>query len=132
MTRNMLIEYLLAFLCGAAILILPVVLDPDHVKYPATFLPGISDAVEGLNLYSLGLLMLFGALLGIYAKSSAILLAICTVSVFPIWSIIDIASGGDGHNLLPFEWAFYAFYSVFPLVGISSARLIKSKFRHID
>jgi len=128
MIRNALIEYLLAFLGGAAILVLPVALDPDHVRYPAAFLPVVRNVVEGLQLYSLDLLVVFGALLGIYAKSSAVLLGICSVSIFPLWSIIDIASGGDGHNLLPFEWAFYAVYTVFPIIGIASARFTKRRF----
>jgi hypothetical protein len=127
LTRSSLIEYLLAFLGGAAILVLPVALDPDHARYPAAFVPVVRDAVEGIQLYSLGLLVVFGAALGIYAKSSANLLAMFSVSIFPLWSIIDIASGGDGHNLLPFEWAFYAIYTLFPLIGIISARFTRRR-----
>jgi hypothetical protein len=34
--------------------------------------------------------------------------------------------GGDGHNLLPFEWAFYCFYGVLSTGGAVVARLVRT------
>jgi hypothetical protein len=72
-----------AFVLGATILILPVALDPSHQRYPAAFLPLIRDAVEGLRPYSLLLLILLGVLMGVFFRSSVLLLAAAAVGVSP-------------------------------------------------
>jgi hypothetical protein len=119
-------ECLIAFACGAIVLILPVALDPETAAHPiqAQVLPVVATAVERVKLYSLGLLVVLGVALGVFAKGSALLLSLCAVLAFPLWSVADIASGRD-HNLLPLEWAVYAFYVFLPLVGISGGRAAK-------
>jgi hypothetical protein len=65
-----------------------------------------------------------GAGLGIAFRAPAFILAVSTVLVFPLWSIVDIAHGGD-HNLLPFEWLIYCFYVLLVLGSILIARFTK-------
>ena len=124
-TRTVL-ECLIAFVCGAIILIVPVALAPDTFSHPepAKFLPLVATAVERIEPYSLGLLFLLGLVLGYFARSSALVLAVCIVLIFPLWSVADIFLGGD-HNLLPFEWLFYAFYALLPLAGIATIRVAR-------
>lgn len=122
--KRMLAECLIAFACGSALLVLPVALDPATAAHPgqSKVLPMVASAAEGgVKLYSLGLLVGLGVCLGFLARSPALLLSLCAVLVFPIWSIADLASG-RGHRWLVLEWLIYGLYLVLPLIGIASAR----------
>jgi hypothetical protein len=123
--RRATLECVAAFALGATVLVVPAVFEP--VLYPAKFLPLIATAVERVSFVTLMVLAALGAGIGIAFRAPAFLLAICTVLVFPLWSIADIAHGGD-HNLLPFEWLVYAFDVVLVLGSILIARTIK---RHV-
>lgn len=116
------LECLAAFALGAAVLVIPAAF--ETTLYPAKFLPLIATAVERVSFVTLTVLFVLGAALGIAFRAPAVLLAVCAVLIFPLWSIADIAHGGD-HNLLPFEWLVYAFDIVLVLGGILLARFTK-------
>ena len=120
------LECLIAFCCGAAVLIVPVALAPETFThpYPAKILPLVATAVERVEPYSFALLVVLGLALGYFTRTSGTLLAICSVLLFPLWSIVDMFLGGD-HNLLPFEWLAYASYALLSLAGIAAARIAK-------
>lgn len=119
----MLIECLIAFACGSALLVLPVAFDPETAANPAQakVLPIVATAAERVRLYSLGLLVGLGVCLGFLARSPALLLSLCAVLAFPLWSIADLASGRS-HRWLVLEWIIYGLYVLLPLIGIGSAR----------
>ena len=118
-------ECAIAFVLGTPALLVPVLIDPGRRRYPAAVFPFIGDAVEGLKPVSLFLLLLLGCFVGFFGRASALLLAVSAVAVFPIWSILDLALGSEGHNLLPFEWMFYAFYGSFVLLGVGAGRSVR-------
>ena len=132
-------EYLTAFIGGTAILVLPVLLDHDplRVPYSNALVPWIRESLEGQKIYSLPLLIPFGVALGIWARASAILLAISTIALFPLYSILDITVKGLAahidHGALPLhyavmlEWLFYGISVLFPLLGIALARFMRRK-----
>jgi hypothetical protein len=121
-------ELLIAFVLGAAILILPVVMDPTHRQYASAFLPVVRDCVEDLKPYSLLLLVGLGLVMGATFRSPVVLLSVASVAVFPLWSAIDTIVGkGEGHNLLPFEWLAYAFYGAFTLLGCGVGRATRRR-----
>ena len=115
----------IAFLVGAAILVLPVALDPSHGEHSAAFLPLVGDAVEGLKPYSLLLLIVFSIFMGAVFRAPVLLAAACTVAVFPLWSAIDMSMRSNGHNLFPIEWAIYAFYGTLALLGCGIGRAVR-------
>jgi hypothetical protein len=132
-------EYLVAFVGGTAILVLPVLLDQDplRVRHSNALIPWIHESIAGLKLYSLALLIPFGIALGVWAKGSAIHLAISAIALFPLYSILDIAVRGlanhIGHSILAphytviLEWLFYGMLVLFPLLGIVLGRFMRRK-----
>jgi hypothetical protein len=122
------IESAATFAAGTAILLLPVLSAPRHARYPAAFLPAVRDAVEGIRPISFLLLLFLGLVLGVAARASALLLAAAAVAVFPIWSVVDAALGGQSHNLLPLEWLFYGLYAVIVLIGLAIGRGARTVF----
>jgi hypothetical protein len=124
--RRIALECLIAFCCGAAVLIVPVALAPETFAhpYPAKLLPLVATAAKRVEPYSFALLVVLGLALGYFTRTSAMLLAVCSVLLFPLWSTVDVFLGGD-HNLLPFEWLAYAFYALLSLAGIAAARIAK-------
>ena len=119
-------EYTVAFTAGAAVLMLPVMMDPAHERYSAAVFPMVRDAVEGVKPLSLLLLLVLGGLLGVSCTSRTVPLAAATVAIFPVWSILDVAFGGGSHHLLPVEWLIYAFYAVIVGTGLKSVRWLRS------
>lgn len=119
------VEVVLAATAGMAAVVLPVVADPLHPHYPAAFLVFIADAVEGMKLYSLGLLVVVGLLLGLFGRGPVLLLGPATMLLFPIWSAADMLAGSTGHNLWPIEWFFYGIESLFGLLGAGIGRGVK-------
>ncbi len=124
--RRIALECLIAFCCGAAVLIVPVALAPETFThpYPAKIFPLVATAAKRVESYSFALLLVLGLALGYFTRTSGTLLAVCSVLLFPFWSIVDMFLGGD-HNLLPFEWLAYAFYALLSLAGIATARIAK-------
>jgi len=84
---------------------------------PATF----AQAVEGCGIAQLALLGLVGVAVGTLFRVRFWLVGVFTVAALPLWSLIDIgiasAEGVERHNLLPFEWALYACYSLPAVLG---------------
>jgi hypothetical protein len=117
---------MIAFACGSALLILPVAFDPETASQPvqANILPVVAAAAERVKLFSLGLLIVLGVGLGALAQGPALLLSLCAILAFPIWSIADLASGAS-HKWLLLEWFVYGLYVLLPLIGIGSARTAK-------
>lgn len=109
-------EVLLATTAGFCAYVLPVVLDPSTRHYDAAFLPFVRDAVEGMKPYSLGLLFGIGAIFGWAGRAPVWFTGPATMAAFPIWSVLDMALGGD-HNLFPIEWLIYGVISLLGLAG---------------
>lgn len=122
--RRLGLEVLLAAVGGVAALLVPVLLDPHARQHEAAFLPVMGNAVEGMHPSSLALLFLVGMLLGWVAKAPALLIGPATMLAFPVWSILDMAAGGD-HNLFPIEWSLYVVFSMFGLAGVAAARVVR-------
>ena len=130
----------MAFVGGTAILVLPVLLDHDpwRVPYSDALIPWIRESLEGQKVYSLPLLIVFGIALGIWARASAILLALSTIALFPLYSILDIAVKGLAahvdhgilapHHAVMLAWLFFGISALFPLLGIVLARFTRRKF----
>ena len=67
--------------------------------------------------------------MGVAGRGPSWMLGIATTVTLPIWSVIDLARGGD-HSLLGVEWIFYVGFSVFGLTGAVVARIAREKMRY--
>jgi hypothetical protein len=97
----------------------PAYADPNRRDYGNV----VRNAIEGFKFTSLGLLVMVGGAAGYFGRVPWIVLGLATAGVLPGWAILDMATGGD-HNLFPFEFAFYAFYSLFGIAGAWLGRLL--------
>ena len=118
MRLRRLIECVLAALGGLCALAIPVWAGDAVRGYEAAFLPVMRDIVEGVNGTSVAALLGVGVAAGRFAKSPPFVLGFSSAAILPIWSLFDLALGGQGHNLLPFEWLIYGVYG---LVGTAGA-----------
>jgi len=123
--RRVTIELGTAVVAGWATMALPVLLDPGMAHHEAVFLPFMADVVEGMKPYSLPLLFGVGVVVGVVGVGPSWLLGYATVATLPVWSVLDMAMGGTGHNLLPIEWFLYGVYGTFAATGALIGRLIK-------
>jgi hypothetical protein len=84
----------------------------------------IRDVVEGVGGSSLVLLFGVGTAAGALGKAPTVLLGFASAAALPIWSAIDLAMGGQSHNLLPIEWFVYGVYG---LVGTAGALIGRNR-----
>jgi hypothetical protein len=109
------------------VIVLPVLITQPRSISSAVFLPVVGEAIEGIKLYSFGLLFAAGFVLGVFGRGPVFLIGPATMLAFPLWSAIDMLAGGTGHNLWPFEWFFYLVESLFGLVGAAIGRSVKRR-----
>jgi len=113
-------------LIGVTLFVAPVALDPERTRYESAFLPFVREAVEGVNAVSLGLLFLFGFVIGALGRVRVWIAAPASMVLLPVWSFIDLVLGG-GHNLLGIEWAIYFLYALIPLPGAAFVRWLRDR-----
>ena len=116
---------LAAAVLGCAALVLPVYLDPTVPEVRAEFLPIVAATAEHMKFYSLGLLAVIGLVLGLVTRTPVLLLGFATVLVLPIWSVVDVAIGSKGHNLLGIEWWLYVSYGLYGVLGAFIGRMCR-------
>jgi len=117
---------LIAALIGCAIMVVPVALDSEVRRYEAEIFPIMRTAVEGMKIYSIPVLGLFGIFLGFAFHKPAWLLGLTTMAAFPVWSLIDAILGGS-HNLLPIEWIIYFLTALVAVVGAVIGRFLRGR-----
>lgn len=117
------LEYVVAGTLGWLVVIVPALTAPQVVWYDSPTLPFMRTSIEGFQSYSIPLLALVGVLVGGIFKGSAFWLGLCTTVVFLVWSMVDMAFGGD-HNLFPFEWAMYAVLALAPAASAVVTRFL--------
>jgi hypothetical protein len=125
--KRVAVEMALAAAAGFCAYVLPVALDPDARHYEAAFLPFVRDAVEGVKPYSLAILFAIGVTFGLLGRAPVKLTGPATMAAFPVWSVVDMALGGD-HNLIPIEWFFYGIISLCGLAGAVVGRRLRLRF----
>jgi hypothetical protein len=84
----------------------------------SVFLPLMAEAVELMAPVSILLLFGVGVVAGLVGRGPTVVLGLATVACLPLWSLMDVLSGGRGHNLLPVEWVSYGLIG---LVGVAGA-----------
>lgn len=120
--------YLLAAIAGFISIILPTLFLPDLKQYDAPLFPIVRTGIEGISKWSFGLLFLSGFGVKLSSKLSSWKIGLMTMALFPVTSIFEIFVDASSHNMLPFEFIFYAVYSFPAIIGAYLAEVIKRKF----
>jgi hypothetical protein len=77
-----------------------------------------ANPIEGFQTVSYVLLFLVGVAGALTAPRRSPALAILTVAVFPLLSILEMARDPASHNLWPIEFVFYGLLSLCAVVGV--------------
>lgn len=130
-------KLLLWFIICAIVGFLCVTLPPYFVGikkyYDSPLFPYIRTAIEnqGGKAFKVSFIMLFieGIFIGILRPKYWLLLSVATISIFSITSIVEGIYDSSSHNLIPFEFVIYTFFSIPVCLGALISKFIINKFR---
>ena len=115
----------MAGVLGIVSIVLPTLFMTDLRQYNAPLFPIIRTAIEGISRWSFGLLLISGFCMKWVSKLPSWKIGISTMALFPILAILETLADSSSHNMLPFEFIFYAVYSIPAIVGAYLAEGIK-------
>lgn len=120
--------YLLTSILGVISIVLPTFFLPDLKQYDSGLFPLIRTGIEGISMWSLGLLFLSGFGVKLLSKLSGWKIGLTTMALFPIMAIFEMFVVSGSHNLFPIEFILYAVYSVPAIIGAYIAQGIQKVF----
>ena len=125
MKTNIFWFYLLASILGIISIVLPTFFIPDLKQYDSPLFPLIRTGIEGISFWSFGLLLLSGFGVKLLSNLSGWKIGLTTMALFPILAIFEMFVDSSSHNMFPFEFIFYAVYSIPAIIGAYIAQGIK-------
>jgi hypothetical protein len=128
MKNNVLWIYLLTSILGVISIVLPTFFLPDLKHYESHLFPIIRTGIEGISLWSFGLLFLTGFGIKLLNKLSGWKIGLSTMALFPVMAILEMFVDSTSHNLFPIEFILYAVYSVPAIIGAYIAQGIQKVF----
>ena len=128
MKTNVIWIYLLASILGVISIVLPTFFLHDLKQYDSGLFPLIRTGIEGISMWSLGLLFLSGFGVKLLSKLSGWKIGLTTMAFFPIMAILEMFVVSGSHNLFPIEFILYAVYSVPGIIGAYIAQGIQKVF----
>lgn len=119
MKQDVLLTYLLISVLGVISIVLPVLFLPDLMEYDSSLFPMIRTGIEGISLWSFGFLFLSGFGMKFFSKLSGWKIGLLTMALFPVLALFEmIVVDPTSHNLLPFEFILYGFYTIPGIIGL--------------
>lgn len=128
MKNNVLWIYLLTSVLGVVSIVLPTFFLSGLKHYDSGLFPLIRTGIEGISMWSLGLLFLSGFGVKLLSKLSGWKIGLTTMALFPIMAIFEMFVVSGSHNLFPIEFILYAVYSVPAIIGAYIAQGIQKVF----
>ena len=128
MKINVIGIYLLASILGVISIVLPTLFLSDLKQYDSPLFPQIRTGIEGISIWSFGLLLLSGFSVKLLSNISSWKIGLTTMALFPIMAIFEMFADSSSHNMFPFEFILYAVYSVPALIGAYLAQGINKIF----
>jgi hypothetical protein len=125
MKTNIFWFYLLTSILGIISIVLPTFFIPDLKQYDSPLFPLIRTGIEGISFWSFGLLLLSGFGVKLLSNLSGWKIGLTTMALFPILAIFEMFVDSSSHNMFPFEFIFYAVYSIPAIIGAYIAQGIK-------
>lgn len=108
---------MLASILGVISIVLPTFFLPVLKQYDSPLFPLIRTGIEGISIWSFGLLLLSGFGVKLFSKLSGWKIGLTTMALFPIMAIFEMIVDSSSHNMFPIEFIFYALYSVPAIIG---------------
>jgi len=119
---------LLAAILGVISIVIPTFFLPDLKQYESPLFPRIRTGIEGISIWSAGLLFLSGFGVKLLSKLSGWKIGLTTMALFPILAITEMFVDSSSHNMFLIEFIFYAAYTVPAIIGAYSAQGIQKAF----
>lgn len=126
MKINVVWIYLLASILGVISIVLPIFFLPDLKQYDSPLFPLIRTGIEGISVWSFGLLLLSGFVVKLLSKLAGWKIGLATMALFPLLAVLEMIVDSSSHNMLPFELIGYALYSVPGIIGAYLAQGTKN------
>jgi hypothetical protein len=112
---------------GIASIIVPVYILGDSLKqYDSPLFPILRTGLEGFSLYSLLFLFLSGFIIKLFSAIPSWKIGLMSMALFPLATICEMIADSSSHNMLPFEFIFYGFYTIPAIIGAYTSQVIKS------
>lgn len=114
---------------GIVSMVLPVYILGDSLKqYDSPLFPILRTGLEGFSLYSLLFLFLSGFIVKLFSAIPSWKIGLMSMAMFPLAAICEMISDTSSHNLFPFEFIIYGFYTIPAIIGAYISQIIKSFF----
>jgi hypothetical protein len=110
---------------GILSIILPVFILPDLKAYESPLFPLLRTGIEGISIYSLSFLLLSGFIVKLFSSISFWKIGLMSMVLFPLAAICEVIFDSSSHNLFPFEFVFYAIYTIPAIIGAGASQVIK-------
>lgn len=125
-TLQRIATYVLLAVLGAALILacgklLHVAVPAQGEYYYSGYLRNCYTAITAI------VLLMAGLLIGLFNTVHPLGAGIALISVFPLTAVYEATLYRGSHNLIPFELAVYAFFSVPAIAGALAGRFIKKR-----
>ena len=110
---------------GILSIILPVFILPDLKAYESPLFPLLRTGIEGISIYSLSFLLLSGFIVKLFSSISFWKIGLMSMVLFPLATFCEMIFDPTSHNLFPFEFVFYAIYTIPVIIGAGASQVIK-------
>ena len=111
---------------GMLSIILPVFILADLKPYESPLFPLIRTGIEGISIYSLSFLFLSGFIVKLFSNVPSWKIGLMSMILFPLAAICEMIADTTSHNMFPFEFILYGFYTIPAIIGAYTSQLIKS------
>jgi hypothetical protein len=112
---------------GIVSILLPVFILGDLKPYESPLFPLLRTGVEGVSIYSFLFLLLSGFIVKLFSDATFWKIGLMSMVLFPLAAICEMIADPTSHSMFPFEFIFYAFYTIPALAGAYTSKLIKSR-----
>jgi hypothetical protein len=111
---------------GIISILLPVFILGDLKPYESPLFPLLRTGIEGVSKYSFLFLLLSGFIVKLYSDAPSWKIGLMSMILFPLATICEMIVDTSSHNMFPFEFIFYGFYTIPAILGAYASQLIKN------
>lgn len=110
---------------GMISILVPVYILENLRQYDAPLFPTIRTGIEGISGYSFLFLLLSGFIVKLFSDVEPWKIGLMNMVLFPIATICEMIYDSSSHSMFPFEFIFYALYTLPAMVGALISQGIK-------
>ena len=111
---------------GMSSIVLPVFFLDDLKHYDAPLFPLIRTGIEGISMYSFGFLIFSGFIVKLFSDVPSWKIGLMSMILFPLAAICEMIADSSSHNMFPFEFIFYGFFTIPAIIGAYTSQLTKN------